>query len=127
MNMYDAIHEAARDVAALSVEVWAEMGEHFTCEESDALVALFDALGLEDHARSLEQYHAQGDHEGDDHYSPPLDLPEATVTCSLCGAIRKVFYVEGERKIEWTNPFDLDRTLACRQFGHDFPDEADES
>jgi hypothetical protein len=64
------LDDALIGVRYLSVEVWNDVGRHFSCREANALVALFSALDLGAHAIALEDAHAEGDVEGDEHYRP---------------------------------------------------------
>lgn len=61
--------EAIDTFRNLDHEMWAEIGQMFTCDEADALVALLEGNFLHDHAESLLLAHAAGDREeeGDRH------------------------------------------------------------
>ncbi len=45
-----------------------DLGPALTCTESDALSELLRALGLQNHAETLEAAHAADDEEGDAHW-----------------------------------------------------------
>lgn len=51
-----------------TAEMYDRAGPSFTCQEANAIAALFDAVGLGGHARALRDAHAAGDTEGDEHY-----------------------------------------------------------
>lgn len=46
-----------------------DLGERLTCTESDALADFLEALGEADAAKGLREAHAEGDDEGDSHFS----------------------------------------------------------
>jgi hypothetical protein len=52
-------------------ELACEVARKLTCSESDALVELFRALGVEDLAHIWESEHAEGDAPEDLHYADP--------------------------------------------------------
>ncbi len=66
-------HEPSADavaaVAALDTEVWFDVGPHLSCTEAEALIGLFTALGIDNHAVALLDGHARGDAPGDDHWT----------------------------------------------------------
>jgi hypothetical protein len=64
------------ELADLSTHVWYDVGPHFTCREADALINVFEELGLQGHAQALLEGHAAGDEEGDEHW---------TGQCPACG------------------------------------------
>ncbi|UQN31794.1 hypothetical protein [Brachybacterium kimchii] len=48
----------------------ADLAGSITCEEADALLALFDAVGAHQTAQEWREFHAESDEEGDKHYLP---------------------------------------------------------
>jgi len=52
--------------ARLDLEMWDDTS--FTCDEADALAALLDSVGANNHAEALREAHATGDWPGDRHH-----------------------------------------------------------
>lgn len=69
-ELISAVANAADDMTPANyvhLDCWSDTS--FTCTEADALVALLRSAGLNDHADSLAEYHADSDVEGDEHYT----------------------------------------------------------
>lgn len=74
--------------AALDPDMWTHTAPHLTCTEVEALAAVFEAIGLNEHARYMLAVHRDSDAPGDMHHpdfvghpANPADyLPPAPVT-----------------------------------------------
>lgn len=62
---------AAEDVNCLHPDWCAGIGQYLTCEEADALVSVFSAIGCDDSAFVLADAHAASDTCGDAHHTCP--------------------------------------------------------
>ena len=61
--------DAVAAVLALDGECWLDQATAFTCSEAEAIAELFRAYGREGFADHFIEVHAEGDEEGDDHYT----------------------------------------------------------
>lgn len=101
----ERVVEAAIRVADLLVNSCGfGLAEHFTCSEADTVAELILAVGDTEGAAAFLADHAEGDDEGDEHYTgevsdEPIDAPTEQdrhahlPSCANCG--EKVYNVEG--------------------------------
>ena len=72
-GVFEQLHDALRDVEALDLQAWYDVGGHFTCGEFNAIHALLQALGLEHAAQAFLDGHVDVDEPDDEHYRDPYE------------------------------------------------------